>query len=144
LDARLTFRDVLAREDVAEIHLPPFEPNPAALRDSERRVVERVARRGTFQVFRNGGTKPAWRGDGREIFFLAPDGTMMAAATNTANGFAAGIPESLFATGALLTTSRHQYAVTKDGQQFLINAALQPVLFHCSAEPTITLRDRNS
>jgi len=89
---------------------------------------------GTFQVSRRGGTKPAWRGDGREIFFLSPDGTMMAAAVDTANGVSAGIPASLFASGALLTTSRRQYAVTKDGRQFLINVALQP-----PAELTITV-----
>src|SRR5262249_47027128 len=69
-----------------------------------------------FQVSRKGGTKPSWRGDGREIFFLSPDGTMMAAAVSMANGFSAGIPESLFASGAPLITSRRQYAVTKDGQ----------------------------
>jgi len=89
---------------------------------------------GNFQVSRRGGTKPAWRGDGKEIFFLSPDGTMMAAAVNTANGFTAGVPESLFASGAPLTTSRRQYAVTKDGQQFLINVALP-----APAELTITV-----
>src|SRR5262249_38167204 len=46
----------------------------------------------------------------------------------------AGIPASLFASGALLTTSRRQYAVAKDGRQFLINVALQP-----PAELTITV-----
>ena len=29
-------------------------------------------------VSRGGGTAPRWRGDGRELFYLAPDGKMMA------------------------------------------------------------------
>ena len=29
------------------------------------------------QVSRNGGSHPVWRSDGRELFYLGPDGTMM-------------------------------------------------------------------
>jgi len=38
---------------------------------------------GHFQVSRNGGTQPRWRGDGKELFFVAPDGTMMASSIDT-------------------------------------------------------------
>ena len=33
---------------------------------------------GSVLVSRGGGTAPRWRGDGRELFYLAPDGKMMA------------------------------------------------------------------
>ena len=89
---------------------------------------------GSCRVSRNGGTQPMWRGDGRELFFLAPDSTMMAAAISAANGFEAGIPQALFASGAVnFTGNRRQYAVTSDGQRFLINrapAALTPDSAH--------------
>jgi eukaryotic-like serine/threonine-protein kinase len=81
---------------------------------------------GSYRVSRNGGTQPMWRGDGRELFFLAPDSTMMAVAISAANGFEAGIPQALFASGAVnFTGNRRQYAVTRDGQRFLINLPQQ-------------------
>ena len=33
---------------------------------------------GSVLVSRGGGTAPRWRGDGRELFYLAPNGKMMA------------------------------------------------------------------
>ena len=33
---------------------------------------------GSVRVSRGGGTEPRWRGDGRELFYLAPNGQMMA------------------------------------------------------------------
>jgi Tol biopolymer transport system component len=81
---------------------------------------------GSYRVSRNGGTQPMWRGDGRELFFLAPDSTMMAVSISTADGFEAGIPQALFASGAVnFTGNRRQYAVTRDGQRFLINLPQQ-------------------
>ena len=81
---------------------------------------------GSYRVSRNGGSQPMWRGDGRELFFLAPDSTMMAVSISTANGFEAGIPQALFASGAVnFTGNRRQYAVTHDGQRFLINLPQQ-------------------
>ncbi len=52
-----------------------------------------------WQISRNGGTQPEWRGDGKEIFFLALDGTIIAAAVETARGFESEIPRALFAPG---------------------------------------------
>jgi Tol biopolymer transport system component len=74
-----------------------------------------------YRISANGGTEPTWRGDGRELFFLAPDGTVMAATVSTAKGFEAGTPQALFASGVAFTGNRHQYAVTRDGQRFLVN-----------------------
>jgi len=60
--------------------------------------------------------------------------SLMAAAVDTANGVSAGIPASLFASGALLTTSRRQYAVTKGRSAVPDQIALQP-----AADLTITV-----
>jgi len=79
-----------------------------------------------YRISRNGGTQPMWRSDGRELFFLAPDSTMMAVQISTTHGFEAGIPQTLFVSGAVnFTGNRRQYAVAKDGQRFLINLPQQ-------------------
>ena len=80
---------------------------------------------GRYQISRSGGTQPTWRGDGRELYFLTPDGTMMAAAIDATPRFEAGIPQPLFASGVASTVNRRQYAVTKDGQRFLVIVAQQ-------------------
>ena len=73
---------------------------------------------GKYQISRNGGAQPMWRGDGRELFFIAPDSTMMAAQIDTARGFEAGVPQTLFASRAGTTLQgRRQYAVTGDGKR---------------------------
>ncbi len=73
------------------------------------------------KVSLNGGMAARWRADGKEIFFLSLDATMMGAGVETTPGFRAMIPESLFATGLSLVTLR-PYAVAPDGR-FLIPMA---------------------
>ena len=75
---------------------------------------------GQLQISRNGGWAPKWRGDGKEIFFLALDGTMMAAAITVGKEIQAGVPRALFPTTLLRTADKHTYAVTKDGKRFLV------------------------
>ena len=82
------------------------------------------------QVSVSGGTQPLWRGEGKELFFLAPDGTVMAATTTFTPQkcdvlmvgcatFDADTPHPLFPAAPTLVI-RRAYAVTKDGQRFLI------------------------
>lgn len=73
-----------------------------------------------FQISRDGGWAPKWRGDGREIFFLAPDGTMMAANVTLGDSVQAAVPHPLFPTALLKDSNMHPYAVTRDGRRFLI------------------------
>jgi len=83
-----------------------------------------------WQVSTNGGVDPRWGRDGRELFYVAPDGKLMAVAIHVdADGRALnlGPPVALFptrlATGPNVTTgfiSTPQYAVAPDGR-FLMN-----------------------
>ena len=77
-------------------------------------------RDGQFPISRDGGRAPRWSGDGRELFFLTPDGMLMAAGIDTTKAFAATVPQPLFRTGLTNAGSFHPYAVAKDGRRFLI------------------------
>jgi Tol biopolymer transport system component len=80
-----------------------------------------------WQVSNQGGLLPHWRRDGRELFYLSPDGTLMAVAVNPSAKFEFGTPQALFATGfrpTLLNIWQNQYAVSADGQRFLLDRRL--------------------
>src|SRR5215510_6623405 len=51
------------------------------------------------QISSNGGSAPQWRRDGRELFYVAADETLMAAQVQTHSSiFDASTPQSLFRT----------------------------------------------
>jgi hypothetical protein len=77
------------------------------------------------QVSRNGGSHPVWRADGRELFYLGPDGTMMSVPIGAGRSFDAGLPRALFHANVWRLTYNQVYAVTKDGQRFLVNVTPQ-------------------
>jgi hypothetical protein len=83
---------------------------------------------GKAQISVNGGAQVRWRNDGKELFFIDPAGTLMAASIRLDEGRLAverGTPTPLFPTriagGQLPTTFKQQYDVSKDGQRFLVN-----------------------
>jgi Tol biopolymer transport system component len=76
-------------------------------------------------ISRDGGRYPRWRGDGKELFFVSPDGTMMAAGFDATNGVSQGVPQPLFATQIRVGDNR-PYAVDKNGQRFLLKVAPDP------------------
>ena len=83
---------------------------------------------GQWQVSTAGGVYPRWRRDGRELYYLAPTGAMMAAPIRaTGATLAPGAPVALFPTrvvgGGTDTSQGQQYDVTSDGR-FLINTVL--------------------
>jgi Tol biopolymer transport system component len=72
------------------------------------------------QVSTAGGGFPRWRRDGTEIFYVAPDRKLVAAAVNGRGAsFEVGAVKPLFETR--IPGPRYEYAVTADGQRFLIN-----------------------
>jgi dipeptidyl aminopeptidase/acylaminoacyl peptidase len=82
----------------------------------------------SFQISRDGGRSPRWRGDGRELFFLGPDGTMMAAGMAASERVVrAAVPHALFQTGLNEAIDHtHPYAVLRDGQRFLMPVRRNP------------------
>jgi serine/threonine protein kinase len=80
---------------------------------------------GKWQISTAGGTFPRWRRDGTEIFYLAPDNKLMAAAVNgKGSSYEVGAVKPLFEARALDPT-RNRFAVSADGQRFLMNSAPQ-------------------
>ena len=76
------------------------------------------------QVSTAGGTQPRWRRDGKELYYLSGDGTMMAVPIKALTPFEPGTPVSLFPTQLLSSTFHADYVVNADGSRFLLN---QPV-----------------
>jgi Tol biopolymer transport system component len=74
---------------------------------------------GKYQVSRDGGGRPLWRADGKELFYVRTDGAMMAVPIDTTGQFDAGEPQTLFFFTAGQPINSRPYAVTKDGQRFL-------------------------
>lgn len=104
-----------------EIYVRPF-PGPGA----------------AIPISTTGGVYVRWARDGHELYYLAPDATLMAVATRLDKGqFVAGTPVSLFRTrrvggGVNVIGDGHQYDVSPDGR-FLINEESE------SGQPPITL-----
>jgi hypothetical protein len=73
------------------------------------------------QVSIAGGVQPRWRRDGRELFYLSLDGSVMTAEFNgDAAGGLIGAPRTLFATHLSPSPNVPQYDVTPDGERFLV------------------------
>jgi eukaryotic-like serine/threonine-protein kinase len=78
-------------------------------------------------VSTGGGLQPRWRPDGKELFYVAPDGRLMAVPLRfSADGQSVepASPVPLFLTRVTSTRtggSKQEYAVSSDGQRFLMN-----------------------
>jgi Tol biopolymer transport system component len=97
-----------------EVYVSPF-----------RRRGERV------RVSTEGGAQPRWRGDGKELFYLAPDGALTAVDVGVrATELEVGLPRTLSPANdfrALLQGPDYSdYAVTADGQRFLVRRPADP------------------
>ena len=76
-------------------------------------------RRGKWPVSAEGGRSPAWRADGKELYWAGPDGTLMAASMELqAAGVRVGRTEALFR----LPTDEHlpSSSRARDGRRFLV------------------------
>ena len=82
---------------------------------------------GKWQVSSTGGYSPRWRADGKELYFNALDGKLMAAAVRSRETFGVKTPEVLFDTGhpSDLSYRDFYYDVRPDGQAFLISRLLR-------------------
>jgi Tol biopolymer transport system component len=77
-----------------------------------------------WQVSTAGGEFPRWSGDGRELFFVAPDGNLTVAEIDgRSDTLVVGRLESLF-TWPRASGFRFPYAVSPDADRFLVNRAV--------------------
>lgn len=89
-----------------------------------------------WQIPLGGGRDPHWRGDGRELFYISADRNMMAVQVRaSADSFSRGTPKALFETRIFIDGTLSRYAVSCDGQRFLM--AADPV---ASTETPIHIR----
>jgi Tol biopolymer transport system component/tRNA A-37 threonylcarbamoyl transferase component Bud32 len=112
-----------------EIYVRPFAgpaASGAALRLRSGQAAGAAG--GQWQISTAGGIFPRWRRDGKELYYLGPNGVMMAAPlTVTDSTLAPGVPVALFPTrivgGGVDNGQGRQYDVARDGR-FLINTVL--------------------
>jgi Tol biopolymer transport system component len=99
-----------AQSGKPEIYLAPFQPGSAFQPMKE-------------PVSRNGGGWPRWSKDGKELFFVAPDGNLTAVPFDASTGRATGPAKPLFVPPMLGYTNQQnkgpQYMVSDDGR-FLV------------------------
>jgi eukaryotic-like serine/threonine-protein kinase len=81
---------------------------------------------GRWRISTGAGFWPNWRADGKELFFLAPDDSIMAVAVKPGGSkaqpaFEAYVPKPLF---KVRVYGMVPFAVTADGQRFLVNTQI--------------------
>jgi serine/threonine protein kinase len=86
---------------------------------------------GQQQVSTSGGIQARWRSDGKELYYIAPEGKLMAVSiTRHGSAIEPGMPVALFQTriwgGGTNATQNQQYDVSPDGR-FLVNSAIEDV-----------------
>ena len=79
---------------------------------------------GKWQISTAGGDKPRWRRDGNELYYIAPDGKLLAVAVKTTPTFEPAVPVPLFDV-TVSSYSFFPYDVAADGR-FLINTPADP------------------
>jgi Tol biopolymer transport system component len=97
---------------------------------------------GRWQISASGGSFPRWRRDGRALYFVTVAGLMEAAIRPTESSFQSDVPRQLFVftfiapghTGGVF----HPYAVTADGQRFLVHRSISATATN-NAPPPITV-----
>jgi Tol biopolymer transport system component/predicted Ser/Thr protein kinase len=74
-------------------------------------------------VSSNSGTHPVWRGDGRELFYVAADGRLMTVEVKVeSGGLSFSAARELFRIPVRLGVHIYDYDVTADGQRFIVLA----------------------
>jgi Tol biopolymer transport system component/tRNA A-37 threonylcarbamoyl transferase component Bud32 len=105
-----------------EVYVQPFTPPGSGATPAV----------GKWQISRDGGRRPKWRPDGKELIFRAPNGTPMAVDITTSPSFQAGIPKPLFT----MPANAGPWDVTADGKRFL---AIMPLQAQQNANTPITV-----
>ena len=100
----------------AEVYVAPFD---SAQVMGSGDMSTPLTPRGKWQISTSGGQYPRWRGDGKELLFLAADNRVMAGEVDGKGGsFQVGAVTPLFA--AFAQDSAMPFDVSADGKRFLI------------------------
>ena len=87
---------------------------------------------GKWQISNGGGLRPWWSPDGKEVYYLTPDGKVMVVPVTTSPTFQAGVPKFLF---QVPPQNRRSTGIhTADGKRFLF-----PVPADQTAQPPFTV-----
>lgn len=101
---------------------------------------------GKWQVSDKGGSSPKWRRDGRELYYVAPTGELVAVSVTADSTFVLGKSTTLFRTPLASQTSSLSFEPTADGQRFLValppTNAMPPVTTILNWTSLITKTDR--
>jgi serine/threonine protein kinase len=75
-----------------------------------------------WQISTEGGSMPKWRSDGRELFYIAANGRLMAVGIEATSTILARVPNELFEMRLLHRRSAFTsgYSVSADGNRFLV------------------------
>jgi hypothetical protein len=107
------------------LNLSPDQKMVAVWADDARSGSMNIRLVEVAQISTSGGTQPRWRPDGRQLFYLASDGNLMAVEVREGDRLEVGASRALFRTRtppvASSATGIH-YAVASDGQRFLVNS----------------------
>jgi len=84
------------------------------------------------QISTNGGGRPRWRRDGKELYYIAPDAKLMATETRISEKSVEAGPTHALLTITGSTAGGYPYEVSADGQRILTSipvgdGAIQPV-----------------
>jgi Tol biopolymer transport system component len=79
---------------------------------------------GKWQISTAGGIEPHWRGDGKELYYRAPDQKLMAVEIAAGATVTAGTPQPLFQGRFDTGVAREHYTPMRDGTRFLVVAPL--------------------
>ena len=77
------------------------------------------------QISTGGGAQPHWRKDNRELFYMGSDRKLMAVDVKLGTTAEVGTPKALFSTQVVRYEAPNRYAVSGDGQRFLVNSAVE-------------------
>ena len=76
----------------------------------------------SIRISEGGGFSPRWRRDGRELFYLTPDGSVMAIEVGAKSEFRPGMAKRLFKVPGVVP----EWGVTPDGARFLFAVPVSP------------------
>ena len=76
--------------------------------------------KGRWQISTGGGTQPVWARNGKELFYIGPDGRLTAAGVQAGQAFAFAAPKAILERRYYSAISGRPYDVSPDGQRFLM------------------------